>query len=201
MECNHVRGERGVVLLVALVTSIALAYASMALIRAASISSTVVANVHARSVAMLAASAALETDVAALFRDRVIDTRADDPAHNYYATEQPGADVRGVPAALQSLANYPADAALIEVADAFHVRHVVERLCLAAGDATPDNCTLSPPSVAAAQGAPPAGEPPREPSFRISVRVDAAAGAATFVQAIVSAAHANPRLSWRVLDE
>jgi Tfp pilus assembly protein PilX len=194
-------GERGVVLLVALVTSIALAYASMALLRAASTSSAVVANVHARRAAMLAASAALEADVAALFRDHVVDPRADDPAHNYYASLQAGADLRGVPAALQSLANYPAEAAIIDVADACHVRHVIERLCVAAGDATSANCTLSPPSVAAAQGAPPAGEPPRQPSFRISVRVDAAAGATTFVQAIVSAAHPNPRLSWRVLDE
>jgi hypothetical protein len=193
--------ERGVVLLVALVTSVALAYASMALLRAASTSTAVVANVHARRAAMLAASAAIEADVAALFVDGVVDGRADDPAHNYYASIQAGADGRGVPAVLQSLRDYPAEASVIDVGDAVRVRHVVERICTAAGDATPVNCTLSPPSVAAAQGAPPPGEPPRQPSFRITARVDAAAGAATFVQAIVSAAHPNPRLSWRALDE
>jgi hypothetical protein len=171
------------------------------LLRAASTSSIVVTNVHARRGAMLAASAAIEADVAALFRDRVVDTSVDDAAHNYYASQQAGADARGVPPALQTLASYPAEAATINVADAFRVRHVVERLCLFAGDATVANCTLTPPSVAAAQGMPPAGEPPRQPSYRISVRVDGPAGGATFVQAIVSPAHANPRLSWRVLEE
>jgi Tfp pilus assembly protein PilX len=195
------RGERGVVLLVALVTSVALAYASMALLRAASTSSAVVHNLHGRQAAMLAASAAIETAVAAVFRDGLVDPTADNLAHGYYASQQADADARGVPPALQSIANYPADAAVIDVVNAYRVRHVVERLCLVAGEATSAHCTLSPPSVAAAQGVPPPGEPPRQPSYRISVRVDAPAGAATFVQAIVSPAHANPRLSWRVLEE
>jgi hypothetical protein len=39
------------------------------------------------------------------------------------------------------------------------------------------------------------------PYYRITVRVDGPAAAATFVQSIVSGMHANPRLSWRVLDE
>ena len=193
--------QHGVVLLVALATSVALAYLSLTLVRAAFTSAAVVANAHARRAAMLAASTAIEADVNALFRDRVVDTRADDIAHNYYASRQAGADARGVPSVLQSLASYPADAAIIDVAHAFRVRHVVERLCVAPGDATLGNCTLSPPSVAAAQGRPPPGEPAREASFRINVRVDAIAGGTAFVQAIASGAHPNPRLSWRALEE
>jgi hypothetical protein len=39
------------------------------------------------------------------------------------------------------------------------------------------------------------------PYYRVTVRVDGTSGAATFVQATLCAAKANPRCSWRVLDE
>ena len=50
-------------------------------------------------------------------------------------------------------------------------------------------------------GMPPPGESPRMPYYRVTVRVDGASGATTFVQATLCAAKANPRCSWRVLDE
>lgn len=192
---------RGVVLLVALLTSLALASAAMALLRASSTVQSVGSAVHARRLAALAATAAVERAVVALLRDRLVDLRQDDIAHNYFASQRAGEDARGIPAMLQSIAAYPANAPIIEVGGGLRVRHVVERMCLAAGDAARENCTLSPPSLAAAQGAPPPGEPPRQPSYRVSTRVDGPAGGATFVQAILSPAHANPRLSWRIVDE
>ena len=193
--------ERGVVLLIALVTSIALAYATITLVRATAVAVRAGDNVHVRRQAMLAAFAAVEHDVAAIFRDRVVDQLRDAPAQSYYASRQAGEDARGVPLALQALASYPAGAGILDVGDAHRVRHLVERLCALPGDATAENCTLSPPSVDAARGAPPPGEPPRQPSFRLTIRVDGTAGAATYAQAILSASHANVRLSWRVMDE
>jgi type IV pilus assembly protein PilX len=192
---------RGVVLLVALLTSLALASAAMALLRASATVQSVASAVHARRQATFAASAAVEQAIVVLFRDRLVDLRQDDVPRNYFASQQAAEDARGVPRALQSIAAYPADAPILEVPGGLHVRHVVERMCAAAGDAAPGNCTLSPPSLAAARGTPPPGEPPRQPSYRVSARVDGPAGSATFVQAILSPAHVNPRLSWRILDE
>jgi type IV pilus assembly protein PilX len=195
------RPQHGIILLVAMVAVVALAFAGIALVRAVATGVAVGDNVSARQQAMFAASAALEHDVVTLFADALVDTTNDDPSHNYFASRQPGEDRRGVPSTLLSATAYPADAGIIDAGDGFAVRHVIERLCLSPGDATLDNCTLSPPGVEAASGTPPPGEPPRRPAYRLTMRVEGPNGVATFVQAMLSAAHDNPRLSWQVLDE
>ena len=192
---------RGVILLVAMVAVVALAFAGMALVRAVATSAAIGSNVNARQQAIFAASVALERDVVALFEGGSIDTTNDDPPHNYFASRQAGEDRRGVPAMLLSPADYPAGAGVADAGDGFTVRHVIERLCLLPGAASIENCTLSPPRVDGASGAPPAGEPVRQPAYRVTMRVEGPAGAATFVQAMLSAAHDNPRLTWQVLDE
>jgi hypothetical protein len=195
------RRPRGIVLLVAMLAVLALGLAGMSLMRAVATGAAIGGNIDARQRAVFAASAALEHDVVALFEDRVIDPAHDDPSRNYYATRQPGEDRRGVPPMLLSPADYPTGAAIVDAGDGFTVRHVIERLCVADGDATADRCTLSPPSSEAAAGIAPAGEPPRRPAYRITMRVEGPGGAATFAQAMLSEVHANPRLSWQVLDE
>jgi type IV pilus assembly protein PilX len=195
------RHTRGVILLVAMVAVVALAFAGMALVRAVATSAAIGGNVNARQQAIFAASVALERNVVALFEGGVIDTANDDASHNYFASRQTGEDRRGVPATLLSPADYPAGAGVADAGDGFAVRHVIERLCLLPGAASIENCTLSPPSVEAASGAPPAGEPVRQPAYRVTMRVEGPGGAATFVQAMLCAAHDNPRLTWQVLDE
>ena len=195
------RRHEGIVLLIAIVAVAALAFAGMALMRAVATGVAIGDNVNARRQASYAATAALEHDVVALFEAGSIDPSADDPPHNYFASRQAGEDSRGVPAPLLSAARYPAGASIIDAGDRFAVRHVIERLCTSPGAPTRDNCTLSPPGIEAASGSPPPDEPPREPAYRITLRVEGPGGAATYVQAMVSAAHANPRLSWRTLDE
>jgi Tfp pilus assembly protein PilX len=193
--------QDGVVLLIAILAVAALAFAGMALVRAVATSITIGDNVNARRQATYAATAALEHDIVALFEDRVVDATSDDPSHNYFASRQTGEDRRGVPRALLSAAGYPPGASIVDAGDGFTVRHVIERLCTLPGAAIGANCTLSPPSIEAASGSPPASEPPRQPAYRITMRVEGPRGAATYVQAMVSAAQPNPRLSWRVLDE
>ena len=193
--------QRGVILLVAMVTAVALAFAGMSLVRAVATGVAIGGNVDARQQAMLAASAALESDVAALFGRSAIATASDDLAHNYFASHHAGEDARGVPSVLQSIVAYPTTLPVLEVGDGHAGRHVIERLCIVPGEASVANCMLSPPSVEAASGTPPPGEPPRRPYYRITIRVDGPAAAATFVQSVVSDTHANPRLSWRLLDE
>ncbi len=196
---------RGAVLFVALITTIAMAFAAVSLIRGSFMTAAIGGNLIARqnvALAAFAAFAAIERDVDALYRTGTIaSTDADDVANNYYASRAPGEDARGVPRALQQIADYPAAAGLLEAEGALTIRHVVERLCIAPGPATSDNCTLSPPSVAAALGSPDPREPPRSPYYRVSVRVDGSGGATAFSQAMLGAEPAGHRLSWRVLDE
>ncbi len=193
---------RGAVLFVALIMTIAMAFAAVSLIRGTFIAAAIGGNLIARQNVALAAFAAIERDVDGLYRARTIgNTDADDLANNYYASRAPGEDGRGIPPALQQIADYPAAAGLLEAEGALTIRHVVERLCIAPGPATPDNCTMSPPSVAAALGSPDPGEPPRSPYYRVTVRVDGPGGATAFSQAMLGAAPAGHRLSWRVLDE
>ena len=193
--------ERGIILLIVMIAVVALTLSGAALVRVVAAGTAIGGNLAARQQGTLAASVAIEHAVAALLTPGAIETTADDAAHNYFAARQAGEDRRGIPAVLRTLADYPAGWTVLDAGDGHAARHVVERLCLLPGAADAANCTLSPPSVEAASGAPPPGEPPREPRFRVTVRVDGAGGATTFVQAVLAAALPNPRLSWRVLDE
>jgi hypothetical protein len=167
-----------------MIAIIALALAGIALDRAVAVDAAVGAN-----------------KVAALFEAGTIaDRSTDDIAHNYFAARQSGEDARGVPLALQAIGRYPGDAAVIDAPDRHQVRYLIERLCLGAGPATMDNCTLSPTSAAPAGGSG-APEPPRTPSYRVTVRVDGPSGAGVFVQAMLGEVPSHRRLSWRVLDE
>jgi type IV pilus assembly protein PilX len=194
--------ERGVVLFVALIATLALMLGGMALVRAVATDTAIGGNIATRQQATVAASVAIEHDVAALFENGAIaDATHDDPVNNYFAARQAGEDARGVPRALQSVSDYPEGAATIAVGTGFTLRHLVERLCVTEGPASIENCTLSAPSTAAASGTPPAAEPTRAPYYRVTVRIDGPAGAATFVQAMLGEAANRHRLSWRVLDE
>jgi len=198
---RHCR-QRGVVLFVAMIAIVALAFAAIALDRAVTTDATIGANIAARTHVTLLAADAVEHAVAALFETgSITDRGADDLAHNYFASRQAGEDGRGIPRTLQAIAAYPADAAVIDAADRHQLRYVIERLCLNAGVAAVENCTLSPPTLAAATGTPGASEPPRAPGYRVTVRVDGPAGAAAFVQTMLGEAPAHRRLSWRVVDE
>jgi len=196
------RAQHGVVLFVAMITMLALALAALALDRAVATDATIAANVDARTHATLLASDAIERAIAGLFETGAIaDRSADDVAHNYFASRQVSEDARGVPRVLQVIANYPTDAAIVDAGDRHQLRYVIERLCLRPGPAATDNCTLTPPSAAAARGTPPPGEPPRTPIYRVTVRVDGPAGTTAFVQAMLGESQTRHRLSWRALDE
>jgi Tfp pilus assembly protein PilX len=194
--------QRGVILFVALLAMIGMTMCGIALVRAVATDTAIGANIAARQQAVLAAAIAVEDAVAALFEGGAIaNTTADDPAHRYFASRQPGEDARGIPSTLQAIANYPAGAPTIDAGEGMTLRHIIERLCLRPGSATADNCSRSPPSAAAAAGAPPPTEPPRTPYYRVTVRADGPAGAATFVQVMLGEAGPQHRLSWRTLDE
>ncbi len=186
----------------AMITTIAMAFAAMSLLRGSFVTTAIGGNLAARQNATLAAFAAIERDVAALYGSAAIaDPNADDPGRNYYAFRQAGEDTRGVPRVLQRVAEYPAEAGLLEAEGGLAIRHAIERLCVAPGPASIENCTLSPPGLAAALGLPDPAEPPRTPFYRVTVRVDGPGGATGFAQAMLGSEPAGHRLSWRVIDE
>ena len=85
--------------------------------------------------------------------------------HNYFASRQAGEDGRGMPRALQVIASLSG-----RCRGHRRSRSPSTSLCdraavPAAGAASVENCTLSPPSVAAARGTPGASEPPRTPAL------------------------------------
>jgi Tfp pilus assembly protein PilX len=201
MSAALARRQAGIVLLIAIVAVMGLAFAGMALVRAVATSVAIGDNVNARRQATYAATIALEHDVVALLESGALDPASNDVPHNYYASRQAGEDRRGVPRMLRSRSEYPPEASVIDAGDGWVVRHVIERLCTLPGAATAERCTLSPPSKEAASGAPPPGEPPRQPAYRVTLRVEGPGGATTYVQAMLSSVRPNPRLSWQVLDE
>jgi type IV pilus assembly protein PilX len=197
------RRHRGIVLVIALIAMIAMAYSSIALMRSVDATIAVTGNLGFWHAATNASDAAIEEGVVALFGGALIaDTASDDPSQGYFAARQAGESVRGVPLALQTLANYPARAPIIDAEDGNTVRYVIERMCVAAGPATPDNCNVvavseSPLSVSGGAVTP----PPRVPLFRQTIRVDGPAGAAAFVQAWLADVPNRRRLSWRAIAE
>ena len=194
--------ERGVVMCVALFAVLALTIMAVALARALAMDVAIGGNLVLRQHATLAAADAVERALASLFESGAIsDKTQDDLAHSYFASRQPGEDLRAIPRALQSIALYPTDAAVVPADDGAQLRYIIERVCRASGAATADNCTLTAPSAEAASGAPPPGEPPRTAYYRVTVRVDAPGGATTFVQTLLGEEATHHRLTWRVLDE
>src|SRR5262249_16673305 len=151
-------------------------------------------NVVLREQTTLAASVAIEEAVAALFETGAIADRSNDlPSHRYFATRQPGEDLRGGP---RMLLDENADAGLQPPRAAAHglgARHVIERVCRLSGPPSNDHCTLSPPAMPGAD----TPEAPRTPYYRVTVRVDGPGGALAFVQALLGEEPSHHRLSWR----
>lgn len=197
------RRQAGIVLVIALVAMIAMGFSGIALMRSVDATAAVAGNLGFWHTAISASDAAIEEGVVALFAGTLIaDPGRDDPAQGYFAARQAGESVRGVPMALQALTNYPARAPTIDAGNGNTLRYVIERMCLAAGPATPDNCNVvavsdSPLSVSGGVVVP----PPRVPLFRQTIRVDGPAGAAVFVQVWLADIPNRQRLSWRAIAD
>lgn len=194
--------NRGVVVLIALIAMLALGYAGMALMRSVDAVAAVTGNVGLWQGATLGTDAAVEHAIAALFeRNLIADLANDDESQSYYASRQAQEDGRGVPFALQKLANYASGARVIDAGEGSSVRYVIERMCTAAGPATRETCVLTPAVDTAVPGTVTSPEPPPVPLFRQTIRVDGAAGTTLFAQAWLASAVGRRRLSWRVLAE
>jgi hypothetical protein len=195
--------QRGVVLLVALIALVAMAFSGMALIRVVDATAAITGNLGFWHSATSAPDAAIEQAIAALFEQRLIaDPSVDAPGHGYLAQRTPGESARGVPTALVRLDSYPEGYPVLDAGGGNDVRYVIERMCVSAGPATRDNCTLVPSSDSAmtiSGGS--ATEPPRVPLFRQTIRVDGPGGASLFAQVWLADIAGRRRLSWRLLAD
>ena len=200
MPANCVRahprgGQRGIVLIIALIVMVALSFAGVALVRAVDTTTAVVGNLAFRQAAISPANLAVEEATAALFADAnkagaaVITNKTQDMlAQNYYASRQPGEDVRGIPVQLQKKSNYTLPRILYADANQyFEVRYVIERSCIAPGAATAGNCDMMPPKqgmgTTVGDTAPPSL--PQIPFYRLTVRVDGPQNTTAFLQAML----------------
>jgi type IV pilus assembly protein PilX len=196
------RNDRGVVVLIALIAMLALGYAGMALMRNVDAVTAVTGNIERQQGATLATDIAVEHAIAALFeRTLIADLGSDQPSQSYYASRQAQEDARGVPFALQKLANYPEDAPIVDGDDGNSVRYVIERMCMVAGPPSRDTCVLTPALDAAAAGTTTSPEPAPIPLFRQTIRIDGPAGTTLYAQAWLADAVGRRRLSWRAIAE
>lgn len=186
-------GQRGVVLVIALIVMVALALAGIALIRSAETGTAVVGNLAFSQSATLPANLAVEEAVSVLFEKSLIaNLNQNLPAQNYYATRQANEDSRGVPDVLLTKAKAGALARSLDAGYGNEVRYVIERMCASGIPAAPSRadvvqfCDMLPPK--------PSGtttmetdkiELPRIPLYRLTVRVDGPRNTVSFLQVML----------------
>ena len=201
---SHIARERGIVLFVALIVMVAMSLAAIALIRSVDTANTVIGNLAFRQASILPANYAVEQAAAALFSDvntsgvpAITDPTADLPAQNYYASWQASDDARGIPAPLQTLANWNSaglgQKLIVDVdqADAnakvTEIRYVIERMCVEAGPAAPKRCDMLPPKQNPGTTVHDESAPTLNPIpfYRVTIRVDGPKNTASFLQAML----------------
>ena len=207
--------ERGVVLFIALIATVILSLAGVALLRATDSGTSISGNLASKQSTMGPINYAIEQAVAALFEGgsgSIVDKFNHDLAHNYYANIQPGETANGVPAALQGTtpSAYPVTFQKYDdpsTPSIYSVRWVIERMCqgsapfpgpffgdpLAVSGTPPEAiglraCDMLPPKVSSAgtHGEERPDVPP-VPLYRVSIRVDGPAGTntVTYAQAML----------------
>jgi Tfp pilus assembly protein PilX len=192
---NGSRRDRqgGVVMFIALIAMVVLTLAGLALVRSVDTGASVAGNIAFRQASIVAVNWAVESAVDALYKSKTItNTSVDDTAHHYYASLQGGEKSDGTPAMLAG--SWPPTYALTVQTDPTtkaEIRHIIERVCNAAGPPSIASCDMLPPKVSnagtdnkcqqkvsgaygAMVGSRPAGciELPPIPNYRVTVRVD-----------------------------
>ena len=197
------RRERGMVLVIALIAMVVMAFSGAALMRSVEATTSVTGNLGFQRGAAMTPDAAVATAIAVLFeRSLIVDPTRDDPSQGYYASRQASEDARGVPYALQKISNFPPDAPVANPSDGIFVRYVIERMCGQAGPPSGDYCVLAPVSNALPSGASGSSSvTPRVPLYRQTIRVDAPSGTMLVAQAFLGDVAGGRRISWRIIAD
>ena len=190
------RAQRGVVLFIALIVMVALSIAGIALVRSVDSGLSVAANLGFRQASIAPTTWAVENAIAAMFDNKTIaDLTKSKLTENYYAYRfeiKNGTkleDAMGVPYDLQGTApsNYPGTFVKENDPAGNTIRYVIERMCLDEGPPTAATCDMSPPKKSEATTAMELIKPdaPRQPFYRLTVRVDGPNNTTTFAQAML----------------
>ena len=202
------RGERGVVLFIALLVMVALSLAGIALIRSADTATIVAGNLAFKQAAAQAVDRSFEQAVQALFNPVddpamaspvITDQTKDLLAQNYFACVQdaaggcvpPGGAIPEVPTVLKTKAKFT-DAGLnpdLVPVDAASNKsfYVIERMCANPGPAVGPNCNLSNLALGADAGTQhyEGLVRPGNAYFRVTVRVEGPRNTVAYAQAIL----------------
>ncbi len=199
MQATSVRRQRGVIMVIALITLAILMIGAVAAIRAMNVSLSSVGNFGFKRDMANQAERALRRAMGALNAGGALE--ANDTALNYSAAMLP-TSAEGIPTALlatstpETVSGFGVAANAIDLTTAvagestsnlpnMKIYYVVDRLCLNAGPLSSDSCqTVS----AAPQGGKSPGDVTSSPKpvFRITVRVDGPRGSQSFYQATYS---------------
>ncbi len=192
------RRQRGVVMFIALIVMVALSLAAIALVRSVDTTNAVVGNLSFRLASILPGNFAVEKAAAALFPNsdilaavRIADKTKNYLPENYFATRQPD-DARGIPNTLLKKTAFDG-AGLTKYTDpatSTEIRYVIERMCapgLPEGSPPVEsNCDLLPSRLPPGMTGGKAPIPlPREPYYRVTIRVDGPQNTASFLQAML----------------
>ena len=184
--------QQGVVLFIALMVMVVLSLAGIALVRSVDTFTSVSGNIAFRQASTATLSIPVERAVYALFDSGApINKLADQPAENYYATQQAGANALGIPAALQGQYPPPSYPGGFQVtpkdAAGNEARYVIERICNAAGVPALNTCELASPKLSEASTAMKLDKVAvgHVPFYRVTIRVDGPANTTTYAQAML----------------
>jgi len=202
------RGQRGVVLFIALLVMVALSLAGIALIRSADTATIVAGNLAFKQAAASAVDRSFEQAIEALFNPVadpavpnpvIADKTADLLAQNYFACVQDAGGgclpanrpIPEIPTALTSAKNFAnshLNAGLVPVDAASNKSfYVIERMCANAGAAVGSNCNLSSAALGADAGTQHYEGLVRTGGayYRVTVRVEGPRNTVAYAQAIL----------------
>ena len=182
-------GERGIVLVVALIVLIVMALVGLAMMRQATSGVTIAGNVALRQNATEAGDFGTEAAMAWLATQSTAFLSTDHPAQGYYATW--GGNIDGDPTKLVYTPGATAVEATPADATSNRVLYVVHRLCAFVGapDAIGQQCSsqVDPDSGSRSGGAgnyPGGIAPATIPFYRVSARVEGPKNTLSFIQVL-----------------
>jgi len=192
------RAQRGVVLFIALIVLVAMALASVALIRSVDTATLGAGNMILKHSAAQAAergigTAMLKFDPDAVppgFFTTVVNADSHQAAQNYCAILEP-TDARGIPQVLVNGGNKACDGQPLNAANQVTtpnnetLRYVIDRLCTVIGVPSQTNCTVDAvlPTGGTVGSGPALGA--TSPLYRVSVRVDGPRNTVHYAQVIL----------------
>jgi len=189
------------VLFVALIVTVLMSLAAIAMIRSVDTANLAIGNLAFRQSAILPANYAIEMATAALFNDAniggnapIADTTANMAAQNYYAAYLNADDQYGIPQPLQTKTTATALTQQFTDGASNKITYVIERMCNSAApnipadhSATASWCDMMPPKVSFGQTVndPRLNPYPPVAFFRVTVRVDGPQRTTSFIQAVL----------------